>query len=83
MINLAIIGCAGRSYHDLNNLSSKLMLRVETAVLRYIKEVIKKPKKEIILVSGGSAWIDHIAIKLFSKYNFLIIVCYCRFFILE
>lgn len=65
MIRLAIIGVSGRDPQDLKRLNENLMKWMLDNVIIYIELVMKTVPKNIILVSGGSAWADHVAVQLY------------------
>ena len=63
MNKIGVIGTAGRKED-----SSKMSLQLYRSMFLYAKEGIRRdfPNfSEIMLVSGGAAWADHIAISLF------------------
>ena len=70
MLRLAIIGSSGNQINDMLKLNKEHMKQTINHVLDYIENTLKKNTFEIILVSGGSAWIDHIAIQLFLTDKF-------------
>ena len=70
MIKLAIIGTSGRNPQDANRLELKHLQWMKDNVKVYIENVICKPMNNIILVSGGSAWADHVAVQLFREGGF-------------
>jgi hypothetical protein len=70
MIRLGIIGTAGRNPNQLKKLSTYHMQWINDTIKSYIEFVIEKNPNEIILVSGGSAWVDHVAIQLYLEGNF-------------
>ena len=70
MIRLAIIGTAGRKPNQRQILSWDHMQWMADTVKCYIEFVLEKPTNEIILVSGGSAWADHVAVRLYLEGNF-------------
>lgn len=70
MIRLAIIGTSGRSPNDLKMLTKAHMEWMVNNVKFYIREVLKISPEQIILVSGGSAWADHIAVQLYLGKEF-------------
>jgi hypothetical protein len=67
MIRLAIIGLSGRNPSDAKILDNKHLEWAQMNVQLYIDEVLNIDKNKIILVSGGSAWMDHVAIQLFIQ----------------
>lgn len=70
MIRLAIIGTAGRKPNQYQILSLDHMKWIADTVKCYIEFVLEKSTNEIILVSGGSAWVDHVAIQLYLEEKF-------------
>lgn len=70
MVKLAIIGVSGRKKEQISLLSKEHMLWMMDNVYFYIVYVMKRKFKNVTLVSGGSAWSDHIAIKLFLTGKF-------------
>lgn len=70
MIRLAIIGTAGRKSTELGKLTKEHMDWIADNVKVYIKEVLNTSYDNIILVSGGSAWVDHVAVQLFLTKEF-------------
>lgn len=70
MIRLAIVGTSGRNPIDKKRLTLEHIKFVEDNVRCYIEHVLKKKNSEIILVSGGSAWIDYVAVQLFLTKEF-------------
>lgn len=69
-MRLAIIGCAGRNTNQLNKLSASTMQYMYDNVMLYISCVLELLPENIILVSGGSAWSDHVAIQLYLQEKF-------------
>ena len=70
MIKLAIIGTSGRNPQDGAKLLNFHMQWMAENVLCYIEHILKTTTDNIILVSGGSAWADHVAVQLYLEYNF-------------
>ncbi|AYV85759.1 MAG: hypothetical protein Satyrvirus37_4 [Satyrvirus sp.] len=70
LTKLGIIGISGRTENDINRLSPEHMVLMANKIGSYIKDVIKTSPKNIILVSGGSAWADHVAVQLFLTKKF-------------
>jgi hypothetical protein len=70
MIRLGIIGTAGRKPDESKILSRKYMEWMVDNVKCYIHNVLETTFDKIILVSGGSAWSDHIAVQLYLYENF-------------
>ena len=62
MIYLAIIGTAGR-----NDDADKLTDQHFKYMIKTSRDYIKTLDDDVTLVSGGSAWADHVAIRLFKK----------------
>lgn len=67
MIRLGIVGITGNNPSDKKKLQAFHMNWMMKTVKLYIKEILKVEPKNIILVSGGSAWCDHTAIKLYLE----------------
>lgn len=70
MIKVAIIGTSGRNPMDSMRLTADHMKWMAENVLCYIEHVIKTTTDNIILISGGSAWADHVAVQLYLSHNF-------------
>lgn len=70
MIRLAIVGTAGRNPLDKKKLSKTHMEFMTDNVRCYIEHVLETTPNNIILVSGGSAWADHIAVQLYLTGEF-------------
>jgi|SRR5579872_589841 len=70
MIRLAVIGTSGRDPKDSVRLELKHLAWMKENVITYISNVINRPTQDIILVSGGSAWADHVAVQLFREGGF-------------
>jgi len=70
MIRLAVVGTSGRNPKDAEKLELKHLQWMKDNVRIYIQTVINVETKDIILVSGGSAWADHVAIQLFREGGF-------------
>lgn len=66
---VAIIGSAGRN-EDAKKMSKELFEAMVTKADRMITSVFKLDKSKVILVSGGSAFADHVAIRLFLNGQF-------------
>lgn len=69
-IKLAVVGVSGNDPIDKKKLCAEHMTYMAENVLCYIENIIKKPKSDIILVSGGSAWADHVAVQLYLTGEF-------------
>lgn len=65
MVSVAIIGTAGRS--DLNKLNLELYQKMVSKSKYIIQNIFKLKPENIILISGGAAWSDHIIIDLFLE----------------
>lgn len=63
---LAIIGTAGRK-EDARKMSAAVFSRMMDHAALVQQSVWKLPNERVILVSGGSAWADHVAVKLFLR----------------
>jgi len=70
MIKVAIIGSAGRNKYEYNILSVKHLEYMVTKVEDFIKNTLNTTNNNIILVSGGSAWSDHVAVQLYLSSDF-------------
>jgi len=66
LVRVAIIGTAGRKDD-----AAKMNKVVFTAMVNHAREVIrdvwKLPHERVILVSGGAAWADHVAVALWLE----------------
>lgn len=69
-IKLAIVGVSGNDPLDKKKLCLEHMIYMTTTAMDYIKNVIGTNPSEIILVSGGSAWADHVAVQLYLTGEF-------------
>jgi hypothetical protein len=65
MIQLGIIGTTGRYDNDKKRLEKKHLTWILHQVEDYIENILLIDKKNIILISGGAAWTDHVAIQLY------------------
>ena len=66
VVTISIIGSAARSLSDQIKFNSRTFHQAFNHAKFLITEFIRSnPSEKIVLVSGGSAWIDHIAVKLF------------------
>ncbi|XWV26538.1 hypothetical protein QJ857_gp0529 [Tupanvirus soda lake] len=70
MLRLGIIGTAGRKPQDYDVLSAEHMEWMADNIKSYIIHVLQTTTDNIILVSGGSAWADHVAVQLYLQENF-------------
>lgn len=61
MLKIAIIGTAGRGTDSMRLLPSSFAQMVSIA-----DDIIQSITKEPVLVSGGAAWADHVAVKLWA-----------------
>ncbi|MCK9556329.1 hypothetical protein M0R36_11060 [bacterium] len=77
MIHIGIIGTAGRG-EDIKLLDTTIYENMCEYSFRFIKNY---KKEEVILISGGAAWSDHIAVNLYLKNvcNSLILFLPCEF----
>ncbi|AGF85463.1 hypothetical protein QJ854_gp319 [Moumouvirus goulette] len=69
MIRLAIIGFSGRDNKSFILTEEHYNWMIDN-VMCYVKEVLNMKPADIILVSGGSSWSDHIAVSLFLTGEF-------------
>lgn len=70
-MKISIIGSAGRN-EDANTLSVEIFNKMYIACKNFIIDVINLNQlsfSDIELVSGGSAWSDHLAVLLFLEYH--------------
>lgn len=79
-ITLSIVGTAGRK-DDEKRLSSQSFSAMYSVAESLINQLIKSNYPVTHLVSGGSAWADHVAVKLFldNKANNLRLFIPCEF----
>ncbi len=63
VVKVAIVGSAGRN-NDGAKMSRELFDCMVTRTEKEITDILKLQKSKIVLVSGGSAWTDHVAVKL-------------------
>ena len=70
MIKLGIVGTAGRNPIDKKTLGISHMKWMAENVQCYVEHVICATPSNVILVSGGSAWADHIAVQLYLTGEF-------------
>jgi len=63
-VHVAIIGTAGRK-EDARRMSKALFDRMVDHAAHQQRVVWKLPNDRVVLVSGGSAWADHVAVRLF------------------
>ena len=67
MITVSIIGTAGRSLKY--KLTKELFFKMCHSAFNIITDEFKLNPNNVCLVSGGAAWSDHIAIKLYKSKN--------------
>ena len=65
-VKVAIIGTAGRK-EDARKMSKYLFNRMVATAQEVMFTQFQLKKPEIVLVSGGSAWADHIAVRLWLE----------------
>jgi hypothetical protein len=70
MPKLAIIGTSGRTDLDFNKLDEAHLNWAKSNVYSYIKTNMKTKPSKVTLISGGSSWIDHVAVQLFLTGEF-------------
>lgn len=68
MIRVGIIGVSGRNIN--HNVTEEHMKWMADNVECYIKDVLETTNDKIILVSGGSACSDHVAVQLYLEGGF-------------
>jgi hypothetical protein len=66
---VAIVGTAGRGAVA-NSMNVSLFSKMIHTAQELIKKELKLSPSEVVLVSGGAAWADHVAIRLFFDGNF-------------
>lgn len=64
MFRLAIIGTAGRANAPQDQMTPELY---HSMIQRAVHEISRLSANQIVLVSGGAAWSDHVAVELFLK----------------
>ncbi len=64
MPRVAIIGTAGRTVEDAKRLSASLLNLMAQKAVEVMKDSFQLDCKSVTLVSGGSAWSDHVAVRL-------------------
>lgn len=70
MTRIAIIGFSGRNPSDQQMLKSEHFSYMCDTILVYITAELGLNTDDIILVSGGSSWCDHIAVRLAMENDF-------------
>ncbi len=70
MQRLGIIGTAGRDYIQLGILTADHMHFMADKIYEYVEKVMNTTTENVILVSGGSAWADHVAVQLYLTKKF-------------
>jgi len=70
LVRLAIIGTNGHDYHESLKLETKHMEWIAIMVKNYITNTLSKTTDQIILVSGGDAWVEHVAVQLYREGGF-------------
>lgn len=70
IIKLGIVGTSGKNHYDKKVLAPKHMTWITNNVRQYIENVLHTTCDKIMLVSGGSAWTDHVAIQLYLTGEF-------------
>ena len=80
---IAIIGTAGRSSSQLAALNTVVFDEMTNLAMGQIREWGFENLSQVILVSGGSAWADHVAVRLFldriEEWGGLQLFLPCRF----
>lgn len=66
-MNLGVIGISGRNKQESALLSKTLFRQAVTKVRQLVQYVWKISPSEIVLISGGSSWFDHIVLVLFLE----------------
>lgn len=67
-VKIAIIGFSGRD--DQGQLKLKHYSLMKKMVLRFIKNELELDTTDVVLVSGGSSWCDHLAVTLSIEKEF-------------
>lgn len=70
MIRLGVIGTACRDLPEQKRITKDHFDWMIDTVEIYIEQVLETTPDNIILVSGGSAWADHVAVKLYLTGRF-------------
>lgn len=65
-VRVAIIGTAGRN-EDADKMSEQLFERMVAHAALTLRNKWHLPNERVVLVSGGSAWADHVAVRLFLR----------------
>lgn len=65
-ISVAIIGTAGRK-EDAAKMSLALFEKMKQKAETIILQDWKLQRNQVVLVSGGAAWADHVAVRLFTE----------------
>jgi len=65
-VAVAIIGTAGRK-EDASKMSAAVFERMVVHAETFLHNTCGLPNERVVLVSGGSAWADHVAVKLFLR----------------
>ena len=69
-VNIGVVGSSGRSTDDSNLFNKDHMTFMKNTIMDYINNLITNEGvllKNILLISGGSAWADHTVVQLYLE----------------
>jgi len=67
-MKIAIIGTAGRDFKINDKLTPELFMNMKSLLNKKMNVIVKLyTNDEFILISGGAAWSDHLAVQLFLE----------------
>lgn len=69
-ITVSIIGTAGRHYEDRKGLSKQLFYKMIEKAKDIIQNKWGLDPQNVVLISGGAAWSDHIAVHMYLYNNY-------------